>query len=311
MNSNKTDGCNIGEYDDDIHGEVLEGIQTGEHGYKFRLLDGLILPPYITPDRYNLSRTIQTRLGDICFTSFPKSGSTWLSNVLLLITHNGETPANKTLRDCVHWVASSWPYPRGKAEVDSLPSPRIFKSHMPYRMAVGGNPVENPCKYIYIARNPKDVAVSYYRFESGKKWSGNYSGPWEHWLKLFMEGDIQRGDWFNHVLSWWEHQGADNVLFLKYEDLRKNFQGELRKIAGFLNYSLTAEVMDNIQEKTSFENMKKDSFSDLHEIAQLDSFYRKGKIGSWKDQFTVSQSDHFDRLYAGRMKGTGLEFEFE
>jgi hypothetical protein len=62
----------IGRYEDHIHAEVLEDLEIGEHGYKYRILEGLVMPPYITPDRYQLSRTIETRSGDICFTGFPK-----------------------------------------------------------------------------------------------------------------------------------------------------------------------------------------------------------------------------------------------
>jgi hypothetical protein len=307
----KKDNIEIPEYDDTKHAEVLDDIHIGEYSYKYRVLEGIIMPPYITPDRYHLSRTIQTRNGDICFISYPKSGSTWLSYILLLLIRSGDIPEEKTLRDCFHWVASSWPYPRSKDELDALPSPRIFKSHMPYNMALGGNPAGNPCKYIYIARNPKDVAVSYYHFESGKKWSGNYSGPWEHWLKIFMEGRVQRGDWFDHVLSWWKHSDNGNILFLKYEDLMNNFETQLEKIARFLHCPLTADVISKIQEKTSFTRMKQDKFSNLHEIAELGGFFRKGQIGSWKERFTVAQNELFDALYAVRMKDSGLEFEFE
>ena len=299
------------EYDDNIHAEVFDDLQIGEYDYKYRIVDGVVMPPYITPSRYHLSRTIKTRSGDICYTSYPKSGSTWLAYILVLIVNNGDAPSGTTLRDCLHWVASSWTYPRSKSELDALPSPRIFKSHMPYHMAVGGNPLENPCKYIYIARNPKDVVVSYYYFESGKSWSGNYSGPWEHWLKMFIEGRAQRGDWFDHVLSWWKHRKAKNILFLKYEDLRMNFDRELEKIANFFNYSLTTEILHKIKEKTSFQNMKKTDFSNMHEIIEFHSFFRKGRVGSWKEQFTPSQNEQFDKLCAKRMKNSGLNFDFD
>lgn len=301
----------IAPYQDEIHGEAVEEILTGDYGYRYRILDGVVMPPYITPSRYRLSRELEMRPGDICFDSFPKSGSTWLSNVILLITTGGEEFSDKPLRDCVHWVASSWPYPRSKEELDGLPSPRIFKSHMPYQMAPGGDPRNSACKYIYIARNPKDVAVSYFHFESGKNWSGNYTGPWEHWLKIFLEGEVQRGDWFDHVLSWWKHRDADNILFLKYEDLKSGFDRELGRISDFLGYKLTDRIVDKIKHKTSFDHMKNDSFSNLQEISQLEGFYRKGRIGSWKDQFTVAQSEYFDEVCAERLEGTGLHFELE
>jgi hypothetical protein len=162
-----------------------------------------------------------------------------------------------------------------------------------------------------MARNPKDVAVSYYYFESGKPWSGNYAESWEHWLKMFVAGAVQRGDWFDHVLGWWRHRAANNLLFLKYEDLQRHYPRELQRIAAFLGYSLAPETLAQIIAKTSFERMQQDRFSNMHEIESFRGFFREGRIGSWKDQFTAAQSLQFDRLCEERFKGSGLNFEFE
>jgi len=101
------------------------------------------------------------------------------------------------------------------------------------------------------------------------------------------------------------------MLFLKYEDMKRDFDGQLDVIADFLNYPLTDLTRKLIREKTSFEHMKKDEFSNLHEIPELGSFFRKGQVGSWKDMFTVAQSEEFDRIYAERTRGSGLEFDLE
>jgi hypothetical protein len=301
----------IGEYRDEIHGEDLESIQIGEYGYKHRIIDGVMLPPYVTPSRYQLSRTIGTRPEDVCYCSFPKSGSTWLAHLIYLILHDGTVAEDQTLRSCLHWMESSWTYPRTREEVEALPSPRIFKSHMPYRMALAGGPGESPCKFIYIARNPKDVCVSYYHFESGKAWSGQYHGPWEHWLRIFLEGKVQRGDWFEHVLSWWEHRELENLLFLKYEDLKRDFHHQLLEIARFLGRDLSDEMVTKITAAASFQQMKQTPFSNHTQIVDFEGFFRKGEIGSWKERFTVAQSEQFDRIYRERTQGTGLDFAFE
>jgi len=301
----------VPDYRDELHAEVLEELRIGEHGYKYRLVDGVVMPPYITPSCYALSRTIATRADDICYTGYPKSGTNWLANILVRLLNEGESPQGTTLRNSLHWIESSLHYPRSRAELDLLPSPRIFSSHMPFPMALGGDPLRNPCRYVYIARNPRDVAVSYFHFEAGQSWSGNYDGDWSHWLRMFVDGKLQRGDWFDHVLGWWRHRDAGNVHFLKYEDLLGDFGGELRRLGRFLGREPSDALVEVIEDRTRFGNMKRDRFSSLQDVDGLGHFFRKGEIGSWKERFTVRESEWFDEVYRERMRGSGLDFAFE
>lgn len=307
-NSGRTsDSKNALDYNEALHAEVPEEVQVGDFGYKYRMVDGRVMPPYITPRTYQMSRQIVTRPTDICFVSYPKSGTTWLSYIIVLLTgHAGES-----LESSFFWAESSWTHPISEAGLENAPAPRLFKSHMPYDMALGGVPTENPCKYIYIARNPKDVCSSYYHFESGKSWSNFYSGGWDHWLQMFIDGKVHRDDWFAHNLSWWEHRDAKNILFLTYEDLKRNTRAGLEKIAQFLEITISAERLDEIEHKVGFSQMKNTEFSSLKSVKEFGKFFRKGQLGSWKEHFTVAQNERFDALYAERMGTSGLDFVFE
>lgn len=53
-------------------------------------------------------------------------------------------------------------------------------------------------------------------------------------VREVRQGEIQRGDWFHHVVSWWEHRDSENILFLKYEDLKKDTFSVMKRIAEFL-----------------------------------------------------------------------------
>ncbi|CAH3169017.1 unnamed protein product [Porites evermanni] len=106
--------------------------------------------------------------------------------------------------------------------LDTLPSPRILKSHLPLNSIPKSDNKEMQCKYIYVARNPKDIAVSYFHFTEHRRKAGNgFSGPWEFYAKLFIEGNVCWNAWNDHVLGWWKHRDDPNILFLKYEDLHK------------------------------------------------------------------------------------------
>ena len=91
-----------------------------------------------------------------------------------------------------------------------MKSPRTFKSHTNYEFMPGGEPAKSPAKYIYVARNPKDVAVSMYYHASAIK-SFEFTGDWNVFYEYYISGKAEGGSWFNHILEWWKHRGMYNV----------------------------------------------------------------------------------------------------
>ena len=97
---------------------------------------------------------------------------------------------------------------------------------IPYELTPGGLPHTTVIKYIYIARNPKDESVSFWHVTQTqlKMFSRDDSDPWDNFFGDFLAGRASAsiyGGWLNHVLGWWAHRDEPNVLFLKYEDLKK------------------------------------------------------------------------------------------
>ena len=70
-----------------------------------------------------------------------------------------------------------------------MPDPRIMKTHLTYEVIPKGRSEHTRCKYVYVARNPKDSAVSYFPFTSVLAAINGYNGPWEFFVKLFLEGN--------------------------------------------------------------------------------------------------------------------------
>ena len=72
-----------------------------------------------------------------------------------------------------------------------MPSPRLIKSHLTYSTTPRSTNKDDQCKYIYVARNPKDTAVSLFHFTErlSKETGSGYNGPWEFFAKLFIEGN--------------------------------------------------------------------------------------------------------------------------
>ena len=161
-----------------------------------------------------------------------KSGTTWLQQIVKLIRNNGREDGVKIV-DASPWLEALKP---SENNVEEMPSPRTFKSHTPYHTMPGGPPHTSPCQVHYVARNPKDVAVSvYYHSRAFKSWE--YSGPWDHFFQLFMDGKVMYGLWFDHVLEWWKHSDDANVLFLRFEDSKARSEGlprETNQVHGVL-----------------------------------------------------------------------------
>ena len=245
-------------------------------------------------------------------------GTTWTQHIVNLIRNQGKDDTSGLhIVKAVPWIESVLPIGIPIEDLDKMPSPRCFKTHSPYNMMAGGLPHTSPAKYIYIARNPKDVAVSYY-YHMRMFIILKYSGTWDEFYQLYKSGKVYFGSWFDHVLEWWKHRDAENILFLKYENMKKDHRGVVKKMAEFMGYNLEEEVIDTIVEKSTFQSMRDNPATNLDKIEMpvaavkpdAQPFLRKGIVGDWRNYFTPEQNAEFDAIYAEKMKGSGLEFEF-
>jgi hypothetical protein len=178
-------------------------------------------------------------------------------------------------------------------DLENLPSPRIFKSHLPYKQIPRG-----PCKYIYIARDGKDVAVSYFHFyTSHLNFTGSFSEFFENY---FMRGKVQYGSWFQHVAEWKKHQKDPDVLFIHYEDLVNDLETTLKRIIHFCEFDVPQERIPEIMERCRFQFMKKyeNKFDHISAVIwekgyKQNAFIRKGKSGSGREYLNDEQEKIF------------------
>uniref|UniRef100_A0A8C9QRJ8 Sulfotransferase n=1 Tax=Spermophilus dauricus TaxID=99837 RepID=A0A8C9QRJ8_SPEDA len=116
-------------------------------------------------------------------------------------------------------------YPQpGLDIIKELTSPRLIKSHLPYRF-LPSDLHNGDSKVIYMARNPKDLVVSYYQFHRSLQ-TMSYRGTFQEFCRRFMNDKLGYGSWFEHVQEFWEHRMDANVLFLKYEDMHRVSAGD-------------------------------------------------------------------------------------
>jgi len=83
-------------------------------------------------------------------------------------------------------------------------------------------------------------------------------------------------------------------------------------IANFLDQPLSDELISRIAEQCTFSGMKKNAAS--YSIPTKDgesSMLRKGVVGDWKNYFTPELNERFEKEVLDKLKGSGLEFDFE
>ena len=265
----------------------------------------------------NMKDTVKVKSDDIWIVTYPKCGTTWTQQIVRLIINRGKDDG-LTLSEGVPWVEGFANIPSiGKnyhVDIDKMASPRTFKSHFPYELMPCGLPSTTPGRYIYVVRNPRDIAVSYFHHERG--FSYYPLCEWDDFFEKFLIGDVEFGDYFDHVVSWWAHKDDDNVLLLKYEDMKKDLPSTVVTIAKFIGQDISVELVEEIAHRTTFENMKKDRTANYEWLSKIrrpneSAFMRKGVVGDWKNYFTPEQIARLDAVYEKKLKQSGIDLEFQ
>ncbi|XP_068704974.1 sulfotransferase 1B1-like [Montipora foliosa] len=265
----------------------------------------------------NYISNFQTKSDDVFVVSYPKSGTTWVQEIVWQICNGGEVSEEKIGRRFPYLEYANAPG-RLRRDFEALPNPRLIKSHLYANVIPKGSDENSRCKYIYVARNPKDVVVSYFYFvQSFTRLELNvenrFHGPWEFFVDLFIEGNVGYSKWTDHVLGWWQQRNDPTVLFLKYEDLQKDLPSNVRTIAKFLQKPLSDELINRIAEQCTFKGMMKNSsnYKQTDEDDNIAQTLRKGVVGDWKNHFTPEMDERFDKEVIGKLSGSGLEFDYE
>lgn len=242
----------------------------------------------------------KSRPDDIFIVTYPRSGTTWMQMILYQLTTDGEMKIGHIAEACPWFERAAV----NRRDLEKLPSPRIFKSHLPYLFTP-----KRKGKYIYVARNGKDVAVSFFHFYKSHI---RYRHGFDRFFKQFMRGWVVYGSWFQHVRGWWRHHNRPNVLFLRYEDMIGDLEGAIRKIIGFCGLQVAPDQMPRILERCSFAYMKQHEllFDHATEVMwewglTMNSFLRRGRIGDSAAYFTPEQEAQFDRTFQQRLGSLG------
>ncbi|XP_076367541.1 amine sulfotransferase-like [Tachypleus tridentatus] len=302
----------------------------------YQEVDGFKLPKCFSSNCFRKAITYKARNDDIFIVTFPKCGTTWTQHIVHNILHKGKS------FECFQDFQKYSPFMEmtGPEAVARMPRPGAIKTHLPFHL----NPYSPEAKYIYVARNPKDTCVSFYYHTKMIPAYEFTDGTFDEFFNIFINGENDFGDYFDHLLSWYEHRNDPNVLFITYEDMKADRRSVILTIASFLGkkyeYMLLSndELMEKIIFQTSTKYMKKCVNDHMHsflngktEVTEEDpyipegiqhinqymktnnikppeevNFVRKAVVGDWKYHFTPEQSKILKEKFQEKTKGTDI-----
>ena len=238
------------------------------------------------------------RSSDIFIVTYPKSGTTWVQNLVVEILSGGKA-------EFEHIYQASPFLENLRPRLHTLPEPRILKTHLNYKKAPKGRG-----KYIYVMRHGLDVAISYYRHYQNFH---GYRGPFPHFFDTFIKGKAAYGSWFEHVRDWQANPQNLDVLFISYEELMEDLEGGLRKIATFCGHELSEENVPNILERCSFSYMKENEqkfnlayWEIIRKGMTTNQFIRKGKINQWEEELKPEQLEAYRQKFKEHFEDEAL-----
>ena len=198
------------------------------------------------------------------------------------------------------------------ARVDAIPHRRFIKTHSP----ADCTPIFTGCRYLAVYRDGRDVLLSFANHRRKMRpeviealntiaarddvalwppvWDGDMDQLFDEWVDF--------GTPMEHLASWWLHRHEPFVLLVHYADLSRDLDGEMRRIAEFLDVDIPAALWSEVVERCQFEAMRSQ-----HQASEIlnrsfvegaTAFFNQGTSGRWRAQLGEAQLRRHEQLVA-------------
>ena len=251
---------------------------------------------------------------DIIIATWAKAGTTWVQQIVANLIFKGETEG-MPVGDMSPWLDFRLPPLEVKLPgIMAQEHRRFLKTHLPLDAFV----FEPKVKHIYIGRDGRDCVWSMYNHHfhlndvlyDGLKalpqpWGPVIGRPHTHDLRAYFL------DWFHNdgypfwpfwdnLRTWWPARNLPNVHFIHYQNLKDDMEGEIRRIAAFLDIPIDEHKWEKIVYHCTFDYMKHNAtlstpLGGVIFDGGAKVFVNQGTNGRWKEILTAEDIEMYEK----------------
>ena len=204
---------------------------------------------------------------------------------------------------------SSWlGYANKKEHLDDFPrhQRRFIKSHLPLSLLPPS--LLTSAKVVYVVRNPRDVMVSYYHHHRLINAHG-YVGDLPNFVRRFIRNEIMMGPFFPHAEEAWALKDHPNILFIFYEDMKRDLSSVIARVSKFLEAPLTQDQVERLVEHLDIKNFRNNPAVNVTDVGKKlgmmtgpGNFIRKGQVS---DDTRARETFNIIKFKSEKMLGVG------
>ncbi|XP_063378526.1 luciferin sulfotransferase-like [Cydia fagiglandana] len=271
------------------------------------------------------------RPDDVWVATFPRSGTTWTQEIVWLLMNDFDIDkaVKIPLQDRYMFLEvknalymepqkiqsmdpevlkEAMSYVLSYDQVVAAPSPRFIKTHLPFSLLPTN--LLDTAKVVYVARDPRDVVVSYYHHN---KLLLNYTEDFKSYWNLFINDLFLWCPFFPHIKEAWALRHHPNLMFIFYEDMIKDLPATVKRMADFLGKETTDEKIMKLCEHVDIKNFRKNKSVNPPWMAKIgnpnnEGFIRNGKTGTRREQFDEEMVAQAQRWMRENLGGSDLRF---
>jgi hypothetical protein len=231
---------------------------------------------------------------DVIYASYPKSGSTWARFVLFEILSGMPAGFRKT-NSLMPGIGS-----QSKA-LRLLPGGgRLIATHEDYQKEYR--------KAIYVVRDPRDIVLAEHAFYTVLDY---YHDDLDHFIESFLLTKncsvYGYGPWQRHISSWLDSPiaGTDNMLVLRFEDLRNDPVPGFARMVEFLGVDVDMDKIQRAVENNTIQKMREKENKEPVRSSIRGRFVREGAVRGWLSKLTPAQALRIEELAGAAMVRMG------